>query len=602
MEKPLRNAESRPTSTGTSTLTELFRNTVDRHPERTAVSDGVRSLSYAELDRLSDRLAAALRARGVRPETRVGIHLDRSVDLVLAVLGVVKAGGATLVIDTRYPAERRALMLRAGGAALAITAREYADALAGSVPQLLLAEEFAALPADPAPVEHVVAPFDAASVLFTSGSTGRPKAIVLEHRNLVSFATNPAVPAVRAEDRVGQISNVSFDAFHFELWCTLAAGAELVVLPEVPALLSAGFRGQLGRHGVSVMIVPTMVVNHVVREERDAFAGLRVLVAGGDVLQPAACRELLAGDFAGELHNMYGPAEITTACTAHLVTVADAAADSVPIGRALHGVTLHVLDAELRPVPDGAPGELFVAGPGVARGYLGAPELTAERFLSNPLGPGSGRLYRTGDLVRRRPDGVLEFVGRSDDQVKVRGYRVEPGEVEQGLQKHPLVHEAVVLPDGEGGDRRLMAFVVLDDALTLRELRAHAQAVLPPFMVPSELVLVPRIPVTAHGKRDLAELRVLLADHRARTAQYTAPATDIEVYLAELWEELLGVERIGLEGDFFALGGHSLQTYRVKTRIKSELGVDLPHPVLVSTPVLGELAAVVDRLIEEALA
>ncbi|MFI7643310.1 non-ribosomal peptide synthetase [Nonomuraea sp. NPDC049400] len=592
----MENPEHDASRVAVSTLTELFGAIARRHPDRIAVRDDVQALTYAQLDERSDAVAAALRRRGVVVEDRVGVHLRRSAGLIAAVLGVLKAGAAYVAVDTRYPNARRDLMLHAGSVHVVITEDALAKSLGDVVPEVLRLEQVEPAEVVDAPV---MTPSNAASVLFTSGSSGAPKAIVLEHRNILSFATNPALPRLTDQDRVGQISSVSFDAFHFELWSAIAAGAQIVVLPAVPDLLSADFQRQMRRHRISAMLVPTMVVNHVVREDRDAFAPLRVLQAGGDVLLPSTCRDLLAGAFTGELYNLYGPAEITTACTAHLVTAQDATGDSIPIGRPLDGVTLRIVRPDLSPVAPGEVGELLVGGSGVARGYLGAPRETGERFITMP---GAGRLYRTGDLVRQRDDGVLLFMGRADNQVKVRGYRVEPGEAERALRRHPEVSDAVVLPDGEGEDRRLVAFVVLDGTLPLRELRVHAEAELPDYLVPSDMVALPSIPATDHGKRDLDALRTLLAKQRARDDSFRQPQSDTAQYLAQLWQELLGIERVGLDDDFFALGGHSLQAFRAQRRINRDLGIELELKVLLRNTVLADLVSVMDELIDDALA
>ncbi|MFH8477053.1 non-ribosomal peptide synthetase [Streptomyces sp. NPDC018000] len=581
------------TTTNLGTLTELFSRSVRLFPERPAVADGSRTLTYEELDRHSDAVSALLRSHGVGAEDRVGLYVSRSVELCVAVLGILKAGAAYVAVDTRYPDARRDLMLSRSGAKVVLTASGWEGRLASLSAKIISIDDRSEF--DGRAADGVVTPENAASVLFTSGSLGEPKAIVLEHRNLVSFAVNAGMPALSPEDRTGQVSSVSFDAFHFEMWNTLAAGAQMVVLPSVPDLLAADFQRQMKRYGVTAMLVPTMVVNHVVREDRDAFASLRVLGAGGDVLLPSACRALLGGRFAGRLYNFYGPAEITTACTAHLVTREDAESDVVPIGRAVADATVRVLDAQLRPVAPGEAGELFVAGPGVARGYQDRDELTAERFLSVPAEDGTTlRMYRTGDLAREREDGVLLFVGRADNQVKIRGYRVEPGEVERGLRRYPEVQEAVVLPDGEGNDRRLVAFVVIDGSLSIKELRARAEQDLPDFMVPSQFIAQDEIPATAHGKRDMDALREVLAQHQDRAAGYAEPCGKTERYLAGLWEELLRVERVGRDEDFFGLGGHSLQAFRMHHRINRELGARLAFPDLLDNPVLKDLADVVD--------
>ncbi|WP_329015247.1 non-ribosomal peptide synthetase [Streptomyces sp. NBC_01601] len=573
-------------------LLDLFARTVTRHPDRRAVSDRDTVLTYRELDRRADAVAALLAAWGIGPGDRVGLCTGRSVDVFTAILGVLKAGAAYVAVDDRYPDSRRDLMLTVSGAAAVLTSEERAPRLAGlGIPLVPLPAAYGTAPAAAARP----APADAASVLFTSGSTGTPKAIVLEHRNLVAFALNGALVPLTAEDRVGQISSLSFDLFHYEIWNTFAAGAEVVVLPPVPELLEAGFRAELTRLEVTAMLVPTMVVNHVATEHPDAFAPLRILQVAGDVILPAACRNILGAGFTGSLHNLYGPAESTTACTAHRVTARDADGDAIPIGRPLDGVTAHVF-TDGRPAAPGETGELLIGGTQLARGYLDAPELTAERFVQDPHGTGIGRVYRTGDLVRLREDGVLDYVGRADDQCKIRGFRVELGEVERLMRTLPGVRDAVVVSEGEGTDRMLVAFVAGDGPLEETAVREAAEKELPFFMVPGSLVILPEIPANHHGKRDVAALLGLLAERRrARADEVPAAAlTTTERYLTGLWAELLAEPEIGRTDHFFERGGNSLLAFRMKMRIARDLGADISHRTVLAHPVLAELAQAVD--------
>lgn len=571
-------------------LPDLFARTVARYSDRRAVSDRDTVLTYRELDRRADAVAALLTGRGIGPGDRVGVHTSRSVDVFTALLGVLKAGAAYVAVDDRYPDSRRDLMLTVSGAAAVLTRADWAPRLAGlAVPVVPLPAEYGTVPAS----ALRPAPEDAAGVLFTSGSTGTPKAIVLEHRNLVAFALNRALAPLTEEDRVGQISSLSFDLFHYEIWNTFAAGAEVVVLPPVPELLDAGFGAELARLRVTAMLVPTMVVNHVATEHPDAFAPLRILQVAGDVILPAACRNILGGGFTGTLHNLYGPAESTTACTAHRVTARDAEGDAIPIGRPLDGVTAHVF-TDGRPAAPGETGELLIGGAQLARGYLDVPELTAERFVDDPYGTGIGRVYRTGDLVRLRADGVLDYVGRADNQCKIRGFRVEPGEVERLMRTLPGVRDAVVVPEGEGTDRMLVAFVAGDGPLDEAGVREAAEKELPFFMVPGSLVILPEIPANHHGKRDVAALLGLLAERRRARAGEQRALSPTERYLTGLWEELLAETGIGSADHFFERGGNSLLAFRMKMRIARDLGADISHRAVLDHPVLADLARAVD--------
>ncbi|MEW1907510.1 amino acid adenylation domain-containing protein [Kitasatospora sp. NPDC085895] len=577
------------------TLLSLFERTVAAHGERPAVRDDHTALDYRELDERSSALAARLRGLGVGAEDRVAVYLERGVDVFVALLGILKSGAAYVAVDPRYPDERRDLMISGSGARLVLCRPGWAERLAGVDRPVV---EWSGAPVDgPVPAVPVtVTPANAACVLFTSGTTGVPKGVVLEHRNLVNFATNPALPELRPEDRTGQISSLSFDAFHFETWCSFAAGAEIAVLPALADLIGTDLQRDLRRNGITALLAPTMAVNQLVAEDRDSFAPLRILHTGGDVVTPSACRSILSGRFRGRFHNLYGPTETTTACTAHPVTEVTADAGTVPIGRAVDGARLHVLGPDLQSVAPGGTGVLHVGGVGVGRGYIGQPGLTARQFLPDPTAADGSRMYVTGDLVRLDGDGVLEFVGRADNQVKIRGYRVEPGEVERALCQWDEVRDAAVLPAGTGEDRWLAAFVVPYDALTPKDVRAFAEAKLPDFMVPSSVLVLPEIPANSHGKRDWSAMQALLEEARRRESERVEPGTATEIGLAAIWEDLLAAEHVGADDDFFALGGHSLLAFRMQRRIGKDLGVAVAFSDIVENSSLRELAAVIDDL------
>ncbi|MEU8433254.1 non-ribosomal peptide synthetase [Streptomyces sp. NPDC029216] len=579
------------------TLLEIFRGTAGSRPESVAVRDETHTLTYAELDALSDSFAQALLERGIGSEDRVAYVLDRGVQVYAALLGILKAGAAYVPVDTRYPDARRDLMLTESRPSLLVTEPGWTARFASLEDEDLSIMEFSLDDYTKPPLGALpeVAPEDAAAVLFTSGSSGIPKAVVLEHRNLVHFASNPALPALTPEDRVGAVSSLSFDAFHWETWCGFAGGAQIEVLPTMPDLLTRDIRRELRRRRITAMLVPTMAVNHVVREDREAFADLRVLCTGGDVVLASACRDLLAGSFSGLLYNLYGPTEGSTACTAHHVAGLTEDADSVPIGRALDSGPLYVLDADRNPVGEGEPGELYIGGPGVARGYLNRPDLTDEKFHTDPFASDGSHMYATGDVVRRGADGVFTYVGRADDQVKIRGYRVEPREVERILTRCPGVRDVAVIAVGSGSDKHLVALVVSDDAPALSELRAFSEQQMPDFMVPSSLTRIPGIPANSHGKRDMARLRELAEETLRRTTSHVAPRDETETYLAALWTDLLAVEQVGATDEFFQLGGNSLLSFRMLRRLVRDLGVQISAREVLATGRLEDLA----RLIQE---
>ncbi|GAA2323566.1 hypothetical protein GCM10010246_00250 [Streptomyces cuspidosporus] len=573
-------------------LVDMFEATAARHPDRPAVSDSEQNLTYRQLSERSDALAAYLEEHGVTTEDRVAVYRPRSAELFVAILGILKARAAYVAVDIRYPDKRRDLMIERSGAKAVITAPGWAGRLAHLGADVI---EWHGEPAGPSrPAGPRPAPDNAACVLFTSGSTGVPKAFVLEHGNLLAFARNPVMPELLPTDRTSQIASVSFDAFHFETWCSFAYGAQIVVMPSMPELLASDVRRELESRRISVMIAPTMAFNHLGRESPETFSSLRVLQVGGGVMHAAACRDVLDGGFKGSLWNLYGPAETTTGCSVHQVEAVGPGEDSVPIGRPLEGFRLYVLDADRRPVPTGEPGELYVGGPGVSRGYIDQPELTERRYHPDPFAADGSRMYATGDLVRERPDGVFEYIGREDDQVKIRGYRVEPADVERTLSNHPAVKEAVVVVTGTGLDLSLVAFAAADDGLTPQELTWYAERELPDFMVPSRVLVLPMLPANENGKRDVAALEQLLADELHRRTEVSPPAEGTQRYLADLWQELLGVERIGAEDDFFGVGGNSLLAYRTRQRVQRDLGISIGFREIINHPVLSELAARID--------
>ncbi|MEU7804620.1 amino acid adenylation domain-containing protein [Micromonospora arborensis] len=569
-------------------ILDVVADAVRQYGNRVAVRDAHRCLTYEELDRESTRVAAGLRSSGVQPEAGVAIYLPRGTDVFVVMLGILKAGAAYVPIDTRYPDVRRDLMIRNSGAGLVITTAELREGLTAlGVTALTVSElqkETGKLPAG-GPVTGC----QMACVLFTSGSSGVPKAIVLEQRNLVYFARNEALPALTPADRVGHVSSLSFDAFTFEAWCTLASGAEIVVLPTMPDLVGSDLQRELRRHRVTAMLVPTMAVNHIVQEDREAFAGLRILCTGGDVILPAVCRELLKSSFEGTFYNLYGPTEGTTACTIYQVTTVDAEQAAIPIGSVLASARVYLLDRDRLPVPDGQVGELFIGGAGVARGYLGQRAMTASRFLPDPFAADGSRMYATGDLARRGEDGLLEFLGRVDDQVKIRGYRVEPREIERTLIRFPGVRDVAVVVSGEGDSKHLVALVVGDN-LSLRELRAYALEVMPDYMAPSAFTITAAIPANDHGKRDTTVLLSMARDEIRRRRDALRPRDALERYLAELWEELLGVEQVGVRDDFFSLGGNSLLAFRLRRRVSTDLRTMVTMEEILGVTVLADLA------------
>ncbi|MBV9774892.1 MAG: amino acid adenylation domain-containing protein, partial [Gemmatimonadetes bacterium] len=583
------------------TLHELVAEQAARTPDAPAVLFEDRALSYRELDRGADRLARRLRRHGVRPETRVGIVVGKSPEMALAALAVLRAGGACVPLDPAYPAGRLEYLLRDSGAALLLTREHLAGRFAGvGVPVLALdAEEEAADElAEAAAGEVDVAPEGVAYVIYTSGSTGEPKGVAVPHRALV----NLAVDMVRrfglgGNDRVLQFASPGFDVAVEEIFTAWLAGAALV-LSRHDLFAPGALLRTIERHGVTALELPTAYWHEWVRELTEGGARLpesvRFVRVGGERVSSERLREWAAPGV--PLVHVFGLTE--TACTSATLRL-EAGDDggrwsTLPVGAPTGNARLYVLDREGEPVPVGIPGELYVGGEGVARGYLGRPGLTAERFLPDPFVPGPGaRLYRSGDRVRWLADGKLEFLGRIDHQVKVRGFRVEPGEVEAALERHPRVLEAlVVVREDAPGDRRLAAYFTTEgEAPGTAELRAHLGATLPEHMVPSAFVALDAFPLTLNGKLDR---RALPAPAGASGREYVPPRSETERVLAAAWAEVLRVERVGIHDSFFELGGHSLLATRLVSRVREAFGVELPLRALFEAPTVAGLAERVD--------
>ncbi|HEV2735720.1 MAG TPA: amino acid adenylation domain-containing protein, partial [Longimicrobiaceae bacterium] len=563
-------------------LHRLFEAQADRVPDAVAVEMGGEALTYAELDRRANRLAGTLRARGVGPDARVGLCVERSPGMVAAMLAILKAGGAYVPLDPGYPAERLAFLLRDSGARVLVAGEGLADrfgAFDGEVVEPAPAEDGGdgARPAVEVSPEHL------AYLTYTSGSTGEPKGTEVPHRAFPGFFDGVGYARLDEGETLLQHSSTSWDAAALELWPALLTGGRCVLYdgttPELPRLAEA-----IRRHGVTTLWLPAGLFSVVVDGMPELLEGIRQLVVGGEAVSPAHARRALEAYPGLRLVNGYGPSECTVFATCWPVP-AGFAGHTVPIGRPIGDRRVYVLDAALEPVPVGVPGELYVGGPAVARGYLGRPALTAEGFVPDPFGgePGA-RLYRSGDRGRWRPDGVLEFMGRVDRQVKVRGFRVETGEGEAVLAGHPAVREAaVVARDDAAGVKRLVAYLVPDGALEPDAVREHARAALPEYMVPSALVVLDALPLTRNGKLDR---RALPAPAWETDGRFVAPRTPDEEILAGIWAEVLGTERVGAHDDFFSLGGHSLAATRVLSRVAKTLGTEVQLRVLFEAPTL----------------
>ncbi|WP_455583710.1 amino acid adenylation domain-containing protein [Kitasatospora indigofera] len=573
-------------------LPGLFAARVAQSPDAVAlVADGV-EWSYRELNARANRLAHRLIALGVGAESPVAMLLERSAEVVVATLAVLKAGGFYVPMHASLPAERMAGVLADTGARVLLTDRaEPGFEHAATV--LRPGDELPLLDSDPA---VAVDPDQLAYVMFTSGSTGVPKGVAVRHRDVAGLAADRRFRTSGSPDRMLLHSPHAFDAATYELWVPLLAGGTVVVAPpgEVsPAVL----REVIARHAVSTLFLTKGLFDVVAEEDPGALAGLRTVGTGGDTASAAMVRRIAAAAPGVTLLNLYGPTEITTAATCHTLDGSALAGGPVPIGTPLDNTRVHVLDEHLRPVPPGVPGELYIAGAGLARGYWSRPALTAERFVACPFAPGE-RMYRTGDLVRWRSGGVLDYLGRADDQVKIRGFRIELGEIEAVLARHPDVRQALVVArEDRPGDRRLVAYctVAADAGPPEEELTRWAARQLPGYMVPSAVVLLDALPLNANGKVDH---RALPVPGQRSAGPGRGPRTSQERILRDLFAEVLGLDGpaagappVGIDDNFFDLGGHSLLATKLLSRIRTALGADLGMRAVFEAPTVAGLAA-----------
>ncbi|WP_329298196.1 amino acid adenylation domain-containing protein [Streptomyces sp. NBC_00659] len=573
-------------------FTDLFQEQAALRPDAPALEHEGTVLTYAELNTRANQVARRLIRQGVGPEQLVALAVPRSVEMVAALLGILKAGAAFLPVDPEYPADRIAFMLEDAAPVRVLTSRAVAARLPQGGPATLVLDDPVALAgldgSDPTDAERTarLRPDDLAYTVYTSGSTGTPKGVAVTHRGICALAATVAEKyQVRPDDRVLQLASISFDMAFEDFLRAFCFGATLVVPPPGP-LVGDALGDYLEQRRISCADMPPSVLATLPARH---FPALRVLSVGGEACPPALTARWADGR---RMLNLYGPTESTISATASEPLSGTDPSASTPIGAPVRGTRAYVLDEHLRLAPRGVPGELYIAGAGVARGYLRRPGLTAERFVADPFGPAGGRMYRTGDLVRWRGDGQLEFVGRVDDQVKIRGFRIELGEIDAVLGRHPAVSQvAVVVREDRPGDKRLVAYVVAEagsDGADADALRAHVGGLLPEFMVPSAFVVLDRLPLTTNGKLDR---RALPAPVFETEVGGRGPRTPQEEILCGLFAEILGVPTVGIDDSFFELGGHSLLATRVVSRIRSVLGVELPVRTLFEAPTVAALTS-----------
>jgi amino acid adenylation domain-containing protein len=572
------------------TVCELFEAQVASHPHAVAVADADAEFTYGELNARANRLAHRLRSLGAGSGALIGVAMERSSDMVVAMLGILKAGGAYVPLDPEYPAERLAFMLHDTALRILVTQRVHLPHFPEYDGRVLCLDRDAAdLDRCDAGNLPPSATADAlAYVIYTSGSTGEPKGVPVPHRGITRLVCRTNYIALDANDRIAHLSNPSFDAATFEIWGALLNGARLVVLRRDVALDPSRLEARLRSDGVTALFLTTALFNAIVHSVPAAFAGVRTVLFGGEAVDPRRVRECLEAGPPERLVHVYGPTETVTFATWHDVEAVAPDERTLPIGRPVSNIRLAVLDRNRQPVPIGVAGELYIGGEGIAHGYWNRPELTDDRFIADIDAARAGaRMYRSGDLVRYRADGNLEFLGRLDQQLKLRGHRIEPGEIETVLRNEAALSEAlVVLREDSPGERELVAYVVAGTgapAPTAAGLRTLLKSKLPDYMLPSAFVLLPSLPLTPNGKVDRDALPPPAAAPAGHESTFVAPRDNVELHLVKIWEDLLKRQSIGVRDNFFDLGGHSLLAVQLMKRIDVTFNRTLELDLLWST-------------------
>ena len=572
---------------------QLFEAQVEAASEATALIFEDTQLSYGELNERANLLAHRLRRLGVRPEQRVAILMERQPQLIVSLLAILKAGGAYLPLDPEYPQERIAFMLADADVRVVLTQQHLAATVTGAGVEVVCVDtDWPSIETEsPANLNSTTSADNLAYVIYTSGSTGQPKGVEVTHRNVARLLFGVEYARLEGRPRILHMASVSFDASTFEVWGALLHGGCCVLYPErVPSFV--GIAGSVGRHEIDLMWLTASLFNAVVDDAPQSLTGVKQLLVGGEALSVAHVKRAQEqlGDIA--LTNGYGPTESTTFTCCHRIEAVRGDERGIAIGRPIGNTQVYIMDQCMETVGVGVCGELYIGGDGLARGYLGRPELTAERFVPHPYsGRAGARLYRTGDVCRYREDGAIEYVGRIDGQVKVRGFRIELGEIEAAMSALEGVKEVVVMArEDEPGEKRLVAYVVSEQEQSTAEMQKRLQERLPEYMIPTAVVKMEALPLTANGKVDRRRLPAPETERLERAGEHVAPRTEVERVIGKIWEEVLGVEKVGIGENFFDLGGHSLLMVQVHGRLQEAYGEALSMTELFKYPTVSALA------------
>ncbi|MDZ8029617.1 non-ribosomal peptide synthetase [Nostoc sp. DedSLP04] len=582
-----------------ASIHQLFEAQVEKTPDAVALIFNNQYLTYRDLNNRANQLAKHLRSLGVGTEILVGICIERSLEMVVALLAILKAGGAYVPLDPGYPQERLAFMLSDTQVSVLLTQKELVTKLPTHTAFVIcLDADWNTIAQNSKDnLSTIVTADNLAYVMYTSGSTGTPKGVSVIHRGVVRLVKETNYAQLTPEEVILQLAPISFDASTFEIWGCLLNGGRLVIYPpNTPSLEELGQIIQ--QYQVTTLWLTAGLFHLIVDEKIDALKSLRQLLAGGDVLSVPHVQKFLQTVENCQLINGYGPTENTTFTCCHPITAPLQPDVSISIGRPIANTQVYILDKNLQSVSIGEAGELYIGGDGLARGYLNRPDLTAEKFISHSFDCNlATRLYKTGDLARYLPDGNIEFLGRIDNQVKIRGFRIELGEIEREIAQHPDVREIVVLArQDEAGEKQLTAYIVphYNSGYTHNKLRSFLQQRLPNYMVPSAFVMLESLPLTANGKVDRHKLPAPSRERPQLEQAYIAAQTDLERLLAGILSELLKIDRVGIDDNFFDLGATSISILQVAARIKQELGIELPAVKLFQYSTIGSLANYLD--------
>ncbi|MEH2407387.1 MAG: non-ribosomal peptide synthetase [Nostoc sp.] len=581
---------------------QLFEAQVEKTPDAIALIFNNQHLTYRDLNSRANQLAQHLQSLGVGTEILVGICIERSLEMVVALLAILKAGGAYVPLDPGYPQERLAFILSDTQVSVLLTQKELVAKLPTHTAFVIcLDADWNALAKPTGGIAQnkkenlstSVTADNLAYVMYTSGSTGTPKGVSVIHRGVVRLVKETNYAHLTDEEIILQLAPISFDASTFEIWGCLLNGGKLVIFPpHTPSLDELGQIIQ--QYKVTTLWLTAGLFHLIVDEKIDALKSLRQLLAGGDVLSVPHVQKFLQTVENCQLINGYGPTENTTFTCYHPITAPLQAGVSIPIGRPIANTQVYILDNNLQPVSIGEVGELYIGGDGLARDYLNRPDLTAEKFIYHSFDSNLiTRLYKTGDLARYLPDGNIEFLGRIDNQVKIRGFRIELGEIEREIAQHPDVREVVVLArQDKTSEKQLTAYIVphYNSRYTHNKLRNFLQQQLPNYMMPSAFVMLESLPLTANGKVDRHKLPAPSRERPQLEQAYIAPQTDLERLLAGILSELLKIDRVGIDDNFFDLGGTSISILQVAVRLQYELGIELPTVKLFQYSTIGSLA------------